>query len=671
MECPGAKTSGGVSNVSFSFRGNEVVREAIHSAFLFHAIKAGLDMGIVNAGQLVVYEDIPADLLEHVEDIIFNRRPDATERMVAFAEQVKGSGTKRAADLAWRESTVEARLAHALVHGVVDFIEADTEEARVAYGRPLSVIEGPLMDGMKIVGDLFGSGKMFLPQVVKSARAMKQAVAYLEPFMQAEKEAAGMGGGPSHQGRIVTATVKGDVHDIGKNIVGVVLGCNNYEVIDLGVMVPADRILDTALEQGCDAVGLSGLITPSLTEMVNVAKEMQRRGMTLPLLIGGATTSRQHTAVKIAPEYAEPTVHVIDASRVVGVMSDLLDPGRKATLDAANRIDQERLRQLHAEKERTPLLPYRVALQRRTPITWRAEDVPTPSFTGARIVEPELSTLRTYIDWTFFFTAWELKGRYPQILDHPAHGQAARELFKDANELLDEIVEGGSLSARGVYGFFPAQAEGDDIVLDSGVVFPMLRQQTDHGDDTKPNRSLADYLAPPESGIRDHLGAFAVTAGLGADELAARYEAANDDYRAIMVKALADRLAEAFAEQLHEQARHDWGYERERLSPEELAEERYRGIRPAFGYPACPDHSEKQKLFALLGAERAGITLTEHGAMLPAASVSGLYFAHPQARYFNVGRLGKDQVEEYARRKGESRAEAERWLRTNLAYEPE
>ena len=669
--CPGSHVSGGVSNLSFSFRGNEPVRRAIHSAFLYHAIAAGLDMAIVNAGQLMVYQDIPADLLEHVEDIIFNRRPDATERMVTFAETVKGGGMARELDLSWREASVQERLSHALIHGIVEFIEEDTEEARGQYPRPLEVIEGPLMDGMKIVGDLFGSGKMFLPQVVKSARAMKQAVAYLEPFMEAEREAAGLGGGSSSQGKIVTATVKGDVHDIGKNIVGVVLGCNNYEVIDLGVMVPAETILDTALEQGCDAVGLSGLITPSLTEMVNVAKEMQRRGMDLPLLIGGATTSRQHTAVRIAPEYAEPTVHVIDASRVVGVMSSLLDRERKAELDVTNRADQDRLRQLHAEKERTPLLPYRLALKRRTPIEWRGQDVSEPSFTGTRTVEPTLATLRDYIDWTFFFTAWELKGRYPQILDHPDHGQAARDLFKDANELLDEIVHRQLLTARGVYGFFSAQAEGDDIVLNNGVVLPMLRQQTDHGDDVKPNRSLADYLAPPETRLRDHLGMFAVTAGIGADDLSGGYEAANDDYRAIMVKALADRLAEAFAEHLHEQARRDWGYETEPLSTEDLVEERYRGIRPAFGYPACPDHSQKRKLFTLLGAEAVGMSLTESGAMLPAASVSGLYFAHPQARYFNVGRLGKDQVEDYARRTGESLAEAERWLRTNLAYEPD
>src|SRR6188472_2895887 len=482
----------------------------MHAAFLYHAIRAGLDMGIVNAGLLMVYEDIEPELLEHVEDVIWNRRPDATERLVELAGRFAGETRRREEDLSWRDAPVEKRLEHALVHGVVDFIEEDVEEARSTAVRPLDVIEGPLMDGMRVVGDLFGSGRMFLPQVVKSARAMKRAVAYLEPFMEAEKD-----GNSRAAGRLVLATVRGDVHDIGKNIVGVVLGCNNYEVVDLGVMVPAETILDTAVEQGCDVVGLSGLITPSLDEMVSVAKEMERRGLDLPLLIGGATTSRQHTAVRIAPEYAEPTVHVIDASRVVGVMSNLLDPARKAELDGANRLDQERLRQLHAEKERTPLLPYRLAMKRRTPIEWRPEDVPAPAFTGTRTAEPTLATLRGYIDWTFFFTAWELKGRYPQILDHPDHGEAARELFKDANELLDEIVDRELLTASGVYGFFPAQAEGDDLVLADGTVLPMLRQQTDHGDDAKPNRSLADYLAPPESGIRDHLGAFAVTAGLG------------------------------------------------------------------------------------------------------------------------------------------------------------
>ena len=661
-----------MSNLSFSFRGNEPVRRAIHSAFLYHAIAAGLDMAIVNAGQLEVYADIPKDMLEHVEDIIFNRRPDATERMVIFAETIKGGGLERQDDLTWREASVQDRLSHALVHGIVDYIEDDTEEARQAYDRPLEVIEGPLMDGMKIVGDLFGSGKMFLPQVVKSARAMKKAVAYLEPFMEQEKADAGLSIADSAQGTLVTATVKGDVHDIGKNIVGVVLGCNNYRVIDLGVMAPAELILDTAIKEKADIVGLSGLITPSLTEMVNVATEMQRRGMNLPLLIGGATTSRQHTAVKIAPAYEQPVVHVIDASRVVGVVSNLLDPGRKETLDAENRVDQDRLRALHAEKEKTPLLPYRKALANRSPIEWRTDDVAPPPFLGAQVVEPPLTELRPLIDWTFFFTAWELKGRYPQILDHPQQGEAARELFENGNELLDAIIADGSIQARGVYGFWPAQAEGDDIVLADGSVFPMLRQQVDHGaDDDRPNRSLADYIAPPESGLADHLGGFAVTAGLGADELAKTFEADLDDYRAIMVKALADRLAEAFAEWLHRSVRRTWYAPDEDLPDTELIQEQYRGIRPAFGYPACPDHTEKRTLFDLLGARDHGMDLTTSCAMTPGATVAGIYLAHPQARYFNVGRLGKDQVEDYARRKGQSVAETERWLRENLAYEPD
>ena len=670
--CPGVHVSGGVSNLSFSFRGNEPVRRAIHSAFLYHAIAAGLDMAIVNAGQLEVYADIPKDMLEHVEDIIFNRRADATERMVIFAETIKGGGLERQDDLTWREASVQDRLSHALVHGIVDYIEDDTEEARQAYDRPLEVIEGPLMDGMKIVGDLFGSGKMFLPQVVKSARAMKKAVAYLEPFMEQEKADAGLSIADSAQGTLVTATVKGDVHDIGKNIVGVVLGCNNYRVIDLGVMAPAELILDTAIKEKADIVGLSGLITPSLTEMVNVATEMQRRGMNLPLLIGGATTSRQHTAVKIAPAYEQPVVHVIDASRVVGVVSNLLDPGRKETLDAENRVDQDRLRALHAEKEKTPLLPYRKALANRSPIEWRTDDVAPPPFLGAQVVEPALTDLRPLIDWTFFFTAWELKGRYPQILDHPQQGEAARELFENGNELLDAIIADGSIQARGVYGFWPAQAEGDDIVLADGSVFPMLRQQVDHGaDDDRPNRSLADYIAPPESGLADHLGGFAVTAGLGADELAKTFEADLDDYRAIMVKALADRLAEAFAEWLHRSVRRSWYAPDEDLPDTELIQEQYRGIRPAFGYPACPDHTEKRTLFDLLGARDHGMDLTTSCAMTPGATVAGIYLAHPQARYFNVGRLGKDQVEDYARRKGQSLAETERWLRENLAYEPD
>jgi 5-methyltetrahydrofolate--homocysteine methyltransferase len=667
--CPGSHISGGVSNLSFSFRGNEPVRQAIHAAFLYHAIAAGLDMAIVNAGQLPVYDDIPKDLLEHVEDIIFNRRDDATERMVTFAETVRSGGVERVVDLTWREGSVEERLSHALVHGIVDFIEEDTEEARGRFERPLQVIEGPLMDGMKIVGDLFGAGKMFLPQVVKSARAMKKAVAYLEPYMEEEKRLLIAGGGTAKpQGRVVLGTVKGDVHDIGKNIVGVVLGCNNYDVIDLGVMTPADLFLDTALEQHCDIVGLSGLITPSLDEMVNVAKEMERRGMDLPLLIGGATTSRQHTAVRIAPAYSKPTVHVIDASRVVGVVSALLDPERKAELDTENRLLQEKLRLQHEERAKTPLLPYRKAIERRTSIEWSSDDLCTPAFTGTRVVEPALDTLIDYIDWTFFFTAWELKGRFPQILDHPKHGEAARELYENARELLEQIRADASIQARGVFGFWPADAEGDDIVLENGITFPMLRQQTQKNDD-RPNRSLADFIAPAETGLGDHLGAFAVTAGLGADELVKVFEADNDDYRAIMVKALADRLAEAFAEYLHQEARIAWGYQAAPLQNRDLVEERYRGIRPAFGYPACPDHSLKRRLFDLLGARDHGIELTENCAMLPAASVSGLYFGHAQARYFNVGRIAKDQLEDYARRLGESVTEAERWLRPNLAYD--
>jgi 5-methyltetrahydrofolate--homocysteine methyltransferase len=669
--CPGVKVSGGVSNLSFSFRGNEPVRRAMHSAFLYHAIAAGLDMAIVNAGQLDVYQDIPPDLLEHAEDVIFNRRPDATERLVTFAEGVHGSAIAKEEDLTWREAEVQERLSYALVHGIDRWIEEDTEEARQQYERPLEVIEGPLMDGMQIVGDLFGSGKMFLPQVVKSARAMKKAVAYLEPFMEEEKRVLVASGGTARaRGKVILCTVKGDVHDIGKNIVGVVLGCNNYEVIDLGVMVPADVLLDTALVEGCDIVGCSGLITPSLDEMVHVAKEMERRGIDLPLMIGGATTSRQHTAVRIAPSYSHPVVHVIDASRVVGVVQSLLDPERKITLDEGNRELQAKLRAQHEEREKTPLLPYRIALQHKTPITWSGEDVSPPPFTGTRTLEPALEELRAVIDWTFFFSAWELKGSYPQILDHTNFGPQARELFADANELLDEIVAAGSLQARATYGFWRANSEGDDIVLASGVTLPMLRQQAERGADD-PNRSLADYVAPVETGLPDHVGAFAVTAGLGSDELVKRYEAEHDDYRAIMVKALADRLAEACAEWLHAKVRRDWYAPDEQLSSEDLIAERYRGIRPAFGYPACPDHVLKRRLFDLLGAREIGMELTETGAMLPAASVSGIYLAHPAARYFNVGRIGKDQVEDYARRLGESVTEAERWLRPNLAYDPD
>jgi len=674
--CPGVKVSGGVSNLSFSFRGNDVVREAIHSAFLFHAIKAGLDMGIVNAGQLVVYEDIPKELLEHVEDVIFNRRPDATERLVHFADTVKGNGQKKTTDLVWRSGSVEARLSHALVHGVVDFIEADVEEARQKLPRPLDVIEGPLMDGMKVVGDLFGAGKMFLPQVVKSARAMKKAVAYLLPYMEEEKKRSGAT--RRAQGKIVMATVKGDVHDIGKNIVGVVLGCNNYEVIDLGVMVPAAKILQTAIDEQADLIGLSGLITPSLDEMVFVAREMERLGMTLPLLIGGATTSKPHTAVKIAPEYRQPIVHVLDASRAVDVVANLLNPVQRPAFVRANRADQERVREQHGTVRRRPLLTWDAAKANRLRLEWRPDVIATPSFTGARLLDDlRLEDVIPYIDWTFFFSAWELKGRFPAILEHPQYGAAARELYAHARALLDRIVRERLLTLRGVYGFWPANAIGEDIVISNPgsrlpdpVVFAMLRQQEEIGDG-RPNRSLADFIAPIEAGITDYLGAFVVTAGIGANDLVARYESDHDDYHAIMAKALADRLAEAFAEYLHARARKEWGYGAgEQLSSDDLIHERYRGIRPAFGYPACPDHSEKTKLFALLGAERAGIALTESCAMTPAASVSGLYFAHPQAKYFTVGRVGRDQVEDYAKRKGMDVADAERWLAPNLSYEP-
>jgi 5-methyltetrahydrofolate--homocysteine methyltransferase len=672
--CPGVKVSGGVSNLSFSFRGNDVVREAIHSAFLYHAIKAGMDMGIVNAGQLVVYEDIPKDLLEHVEDIIFNRRPDATERMVQFAESVKGSGKKKEADATWRQGTVEARLSYALVHGVVDWIEQDVEEARQKYARPLEIIEGPLMDGMKVVGDLFGAGKMFLPQVVKSARAMKRAVAVLLPYMEEEKQRLGAA---SSQGRILMATVKGDVHDIGKNIVAVVLGCNNYEVIDLGVMVPAARILDAAIEQKADIVGLSGLITPSLDEMVFVAHEMTRRGFTMPLLIGGATTSRQHTAVKIAPEYSGPVVHVLDASRAVDVVSSLLG-SNKAGFDAANRREQEGIRGQYASRRERPLLSYEQACANSLKLDWDDLEIASPWFLGPRALDDmPLEEIVRYIDWTFFFSAWELKGRFPGILDHPKYGAAARELFEHATTLLNRIISEKLLTARGVYGFWPANADGDDIIVyqdDSRrgelARFPMLRQQ-EIIPDGRPNLSLADFVAPRESGVPDYLGMFAVTAGIGADVLVARFEQEHDDYNAIMVKALADRLAEASAEYLHAQARKDWGYgEREQLTIDEVIGEKFRGIRPAYGYPACPDHSEKFRMFSLLAAARQGITLTEHAAMAPAASVSGLYFSHPEAKYFNVGRLGRDQIESYARRKAVVIEDVEKWLGPNLAYDP-
>jgi 5-methyltetrahydrofolate--homocysteine methyltransferase len=669
--CPGALVSGGVSNLSFSFRGNNRVREAMHSAFLYHAIAAGMDMGIVNAGQLEVYEEIPKELLEHVEDVLFNRRDDATERLVTLAETVKGKGKRQVHDLSWREAPVEKRLEHALVNGVVEFVVADAEEARQKYERPLDVIEGPLMSGMSVVGDLFGSGKMFLPQVVKSARVMKKAVAHLEPFMEKEKAEG------STQGKVLLATVKGDVHDIGKNIVGVVLGCNNYEVVDLGVMVPADRILDAAEAEGCDIVGLSGLITPSLDEMVYVASEMQRRGFDRPLLIGGATTSRAHTAVKIAPVYDGSTVHVLDASRVVNVVSSLLSEDRRPAFDEKNQSEQEKSRKLFEHRQNRELISLEIARENAAPIDWKADDVSPPAFRGRRIIEDiSLEQIAEYIDWTFFFTAWDLRGKFPKILEHEKYGEAARELYQHGQELLGRIVSEGLLTPKAVYGFWPANSDGDDIVVWNDearraelVRFHMLRQQA-----VKPNEQpyfcLSDFVAPLGAGLEDHIGAFAVTTGLGADELAAEFEKDHDDYSAIMVKALADRLAEAFAELLHARARREWGYEPgDGYSNEELIAEKYRGVRPAFGYPACPDHTEKRALWELLRADEIGISLTEHFAMNPAASVSGIYLGHPESRYFAVGPIDRAQVQDYAARKGISIEEAERWLQPNLGYQ--
>ena len=677
-ECPGAKTSGGVSNISFSFRGNDVVREAMHSAFLYHAIQAGLDMGIVNAGQLEVYEQVPKDLLERCEDVLFNRRPDATERLVEYAEKVKGKGKQAATeDLSWREGTVEARLSHALVKGIDKYVVQDVEEARQKYDRCLSIIEGPMMDGMSIVGDLFGAGKMFLPQVVKSARVMKKAVAYLLPFMELEKEAAGEAA-QKKRGKILMATVKGDVHDIGKNIVGVVLGCNNYEVLDLGVMVPCEKILATAQAEGCDIIGLSGLITPSLDEMVHVAKEMERLGINKPLLIGGATTSAKHTAVRIAPRYSGTTVHVLDASRCVGVVDRLKSEDLRDTFLRENAALQKQLVESYQQRQGT-LVPYAEALAKRFQTDWQNIRIDKPAFTGLRTIDDlPLTELVPYIDWSPFFMTWELKGKFPKIFDDPSYGPPAKELYDNARKMLDAIIANKQLKARGVYGFWPAASVGDDVILYTDesrtqelTRFHMLRQQWQRKGQAD-FRSLADYIAPLDSGRADYMGAFAVTAGIGAAELCAKYDADHDDYNSIMVKALADRLAEAFAEYLHAQARRDWGYgSEENLTNEQLIEESYRGIRPAPGYPACPDHTEKRKLFDLLHAEeRAGVSLTESYAMLPAASVSGWYFAHPHARYFSVDRVTKDQVEDYARRKGDSLEHVERWLSPNLGYEP-
>jgi 5-methyltetrahydrofolate--homocysteine methyltransferase len=672
---PDAKVSGGVSNISFSFRGNNRVREAMHSAFLYHAIAAGMDMGIVNAGMLEVYEEIEPRLKELVEDVLLNRRPDATERLVELGETLKDAGPAEAHEKKteeWRNGTVEERLAHALVKGIDAYIDEDTEEARAKLGRPLLVIEGPLMAGMSVVGDLFGAGKMFLPQVVKSARVMKKAVAYLTPYMEAEKaERAAAGEEVKAQGKIVLATVRGDVHDIGKNIVGVVLACNNYEVIDLGVMVPAEKILERARVEHADMIGLSGLITPSLDEMVHVAREMERQGFKLPLLIGGATTSKAHTAVKIAPYYSQPVVHVLDASRAVPVTTALLSEDGKADFVAQYRADYEAIRKAHAAPK-VEQVALDAARARRTAIEWRAEDLAKPEFTGARVLDDfPLETLREYIDWTPFFHAWGLKGVYPRILEHEEHGAQARQLLAEGKALLDRIIAEKLLTARGVYGFFTANAVGDDVELtESGARFHFLRQQTEHGAQ-EPCRSLADFVAPKETGLADSIGAFAVTSGIGLDALCAKFREAHDDYNAIMAEALADRLAEAFAECLHKRVRDEWGYGRaETFTPAEMCQERYRGIRPAAGYPACPDHTEKQTLWKLLDVERAtGMRLTESFAMWPGSSVSGLYFAHPQARYFTVGRIDRDQVDDYAARKGMSVSEVERWLGQNLSYE--
>ncbi len=676
---PHARVSGGVSNISFSFRGNNAVREAMHSVFLYHAVQAGMDMGIVNAGQLAVYEEISAELRDAVEDVILNRRADATERLLELAPRYMGTAAKaKAQDLAWRALPVAERLKHALVHGIDEYIEVDTEEARQCFERPIQVIEGPLMDGMHVVGELFGSGKMFLPQVVKSARVMKKAVAYLVPFIEAEKRA-----GERAKGRIVLATVKGDVHDIGKNIVGVVLACNSYEVIDLGVMVPAARILEAAREKAADIIGLSGLITPSLEEMAHVAQEMQREGFTIPLLIGGATTSRVHTAVKIAPHYtAGPTVWVKDASRAVGVVASLLSEDLKNEYLRKLRDEYEAVRHRHESRSRgARLLSLAVARRNKTPLDWRTYTPSVPRWLGVRAFDNySLQELARYIDWTPFFQTWELSGRYPNIFDDPHIGKEAKRLYDDAQIRLRHLIHERRLRARGVIGLFPANTVNDDdieVYADETrtqvlLTLHTLRQQEEKPAG-RPNRALADFIAPKESGLKDYIGAFVVTTGLGADELVKELEAAHDDYGAILVKALADRLAEAFAEHLHERVRREfWGYAREEhLTNEQLIREQYRGIRPAPGYPACPDHTEKALLFRLVDATaNTGVQLTENYAMLPPASVCGLYFSHPEARYFAVGRLGRDQVEDYARRKGMDARTAERWLAPHLGYEP-
>lgn len=677
---PHAHVSGGVSNVSFSFRGNNVVREAMHSAFLYHAIKEGMDMGIVNPSMLEVYDNIDKELLERVEDVLLNRREDATERLLEFADTVKGSAKKKEEDLSWRNQSVQERLKHALVKGIVDYIEKDTEECRLQYDKPLSVIEGPLMDGMNVVGDLFGAGKMFLPQVVKSARVMKKSVAYLLPFIEASKQT----GDSNKNGKILLATVKGDVHDIGKNIVGVVLACNNFEIIDLGVMVPCEKILDTAEKENADIIGLSGLITPSLDEMVFVAKEMKRRGMNKPLLIGGATTSKIHTAVKIEPNYNNPVIHVLDASRSVPVASILLSAVQRPKFEAEIRAEYEMMRERHKGKQVIKnYISIKEARENRLKLDWKSYNPPKPIFLGTKVFKDyNLNDLRPYIDWTPFFSTWELHGKYPNILEDKMVGDEAKKLLKDANALLDKIIAEKWLTANAVVGFFEANAVGDDIELKDisnpevltdkrKSVLHHLRQQNKKGEGL-PNFCLSDFVAPQESGKQDYIGGFAVTTGIGIEKWIQHFQNTHDDYNKIMIASLADRLAEAFAEHMHERVRKEfWGYAlHEDLENEELIKEKYTGIRPAPGYPACPDHTEKPMLFKLLDAEKnAGITLTESNAMYPASSVSGWYFSHPDSKYFGIGKIAKDQVEDYAARKNMKVEEIERWLESVLNYD--
>jgi 5-methyltetrahydrofolate--homocysteine methyltransferase len=661
---PYAKVSGGVSNISFSFRGNNIVREAMHSAFLYHAIQAGLDMGIVNAGMIEVYAEIPKELLVRVEDVLFNRRSDSTERLVDFAETVKGDGKQIVVDLSWRDQSVEERLKHSLIKGITDFIVEDTEESRQNYTKPLHVIEGPLMAGMSVVGDLFGSGKMFLPQVVKSARVMKKSVAYLQPYLEADKSEG------NTQGKILLATVKGDVHDIGKNIVGVVLACNNYEIIDLGVMVPANVILDEAIKQNVDVIGLSGLITPSLDEMVDVAAEMERRGMKMPLLIGGATTSRVHTAVKVAPHYSGPIVHVLDASRSVPVAGKLIGENSRAKFESDTKAEYKELAIQHAARQADKIiLPWSEALENKLVLDWQAYTPPTPLQEGIHVYQNiDLKDLKEYIDWTPFFQTWELRGKYPNIFKDVYVGEEAKKLFADANAMLDDIILHEKLQAKAVLGVFPANEVNGDVVLENGTRFSFLRQQRKMGTNI-PNISLADYVAPKSSGKQDYIGTFAVTAGIGIEPLIAAFEADHDDYNSIMVKALADRLAEAMAERMHQKMRKDiWGYAvNEDLSSRDLIREKYQGIRPAAGYPASPDHTEKATLWQLLDVEKnTGISLTDSFAMYPTASVSGLYFSHPDSKYFAVGKISNDQVADYAKRRGTDLAITKKWLGPNL-----